>query len=313
MAAITETKQYYLSSSPHFSGRFTTRTIMLCVIGALILPAATGIVLFGAPAAITIATSVISCVIFEALFQKLTHQKITINDCSAIVTGLMLACVLPPSLPIWMTILGALFGIVVAKGFFGGIGSNVFNPALTGRAFLFVSFPAAMGSWTAPFDGVSSATLLAGDTITKGNLSYLDLFLGNRAGCIGETGALFILAAFVFLLALHIIDWRAPVAMIAVVAATSLLAGHDVLTALMSGGVLFGAVFMTTDYATTPQTKAGRLLFGAGCGLITFLIRQFGGYPEGVMYSILIMNILTPFLNKLISRRYGAAKGRAHK
>lgn len=298
---------YHLSSSPHIAGNFTTRKAMLCVIGALIPAAATGVVLFGLSAACTIAVSVVSCVVFEALFQKLVHKPVTVRDCSAVVTGLMLACVLPPALPVWMTVLGALFAVVVAKGFFGGLGANVFNPALSGRAFLFVSFPAAMGSWITPFDGASGATMLASQTITAGSHSYADLLLGNRAGCIGETSALFIIAAFIFLTAVRVIDWRAPVTMIATVAVLSLCAGHDPAAALMAGGVLFGAVFMTTDYATAPQTKIGRLLFGAGCGLITFLIRQFGGYPEGVMYSILIMNILTPFLNKLVSRRYGVS------
>jgi electron transport complex protein RnfD len=251
---------------------------------------------------------VASTVIFEMLFQKLTKQPVRIKDLSAVVTGIMLALVLPPAIPVWMTILGGLFAIVVAKGFFGGIGANVFNPALTGRAFLFTSFPVALSTWTLPFDTVTGATVLSemknGVFIADSEV-YTSFFLGARAGCIGETSVLLILVAFIFLLVTKIIDWRAPVAMVAVTVGATALAGGDPLMALMSGGLMFGAVFMVTDYATTPVTGAGRLIFGAGAGLITFLIRQFGGYPEGVMFSILIMNVLTPFLNKIIPTKYG--------
>ena len=236
-------------------------------------------------------------------------------DCSAIVTGILLALVVPPTTPIWMTVLGAAFAIIVAKGFFGGIGSNVFNPALAGRAFMFVSFPVAMGSkWLLPHtklsmpDAISSATTLSqiaqGDFCANGD-TYIQFLLGNRAGCIGETSILWIVVAFIFLLITKIIDGKATISMVAVVTICSAIAGDDLLLTLMSGGLLFGAVFMVTDYATTPVTGIGRWIFGAGCGLITFLIRKFGGYPEGVMFSILIMNALTPFLNKLAGRKYG--------
>ena len=217
-----------------------------------------------------------------------------------------------------MTILGAAFAIIVAKAFFGGIGSNVFNPALAGRAFMFVSFPAALGSkWLLPHmkismpDAISNATTLSavksGDFFANGD-TYTQFFLGNRAGCIGETSILWIVVAFIFLMIMRIIDGKATISMVAVVAICSAIAGDDVLLMLMSGGVLFGAVFMVTDYATAPVTGWGRVIFGAGCGLITFLIRKFGGYPEGVMFSILIMNALTPFLNKITGRKYGYAK-----
>lgn len=313
MTAPSDMNEIYLSSSPHFSGSLTTRGIMLRVIIALLPLSVCGVVLFGVPALVTILVSVVSCVVFELLFQKLTRQPVRIADLSAVVTGLMLALVLPPSIPVWMTVLGALFSIVVAKGFFGGIGANVFNPALTGRAFLFTSFPTALSAWVLPFDGVSSATVLSelkSGLFFADNNTYLQMFLGNRAGCIGETSILLILAGFVFLLVTKVIDWRAPVAMVAVTALCTVLAGGYPLIAVLSGGLMFGAVFMTTDYATAPVTKAGRLIFGAGCGLITFLIRQFGGYPEGVMFSILIMNVLTPFLNKIIPVKYGYRKTR---
>lgn len=313
MTAPSDVNEIYLSSSPHFSAKRTTSGIMLRVIAALLPLCVFGVVMFGLPALTTILVSVTSCVVFEWAFQRLTRQTVRVRDLSAIVTGLMLALVLPPSVPVWMTMLGALFAVVVAKGFFGGIGANVFNPALTGRAFLFVSFPVAMSTWTLPFDGVTGATVLGemkGGVFFADADMYLRYFLGTRAGCIGETSVLLILAAFVFLLASGVIDWRAPVAMVAVSALCAWLSGGDPLMSVLSGGLMFGAVFMATDYATTPVTKYGRLAFGAGCGLITFLIRRFGGYPEGVMFSILIMNVLTPFLNRLVPAKYGRKSSR---
>ena len=298
-------QEIYVSPGPHVSTKRNTTMVMLCVIIALLPLAVYGVILFGIPALVTILVSVATAVLAEWVFQIATKQKVRIKDLSAVVTGLMLALVLPPTLPVWMTVLGAIFAIVVAKGFFGGIGANVFTPALTGRAFLFTSFPVAMGTWIRPFDGLSGATILSQTTVSINSNVYWDLFLGNRAGCIGETSILLILIAFVFLLVTRIIDWRAPVAMIATLALCTVLSGGYPLMAIYTGGVMFGAVFMTTDYATAPVTKAGRLIFGVGCGLITFLIREFGAYPEGVMFSILIMNILTPFLNKIIPVKYG--------
>ncbi|MBO5137103.1 MAG: RnfABCDGE type electron transport complex subunit D [Spirochaetaceae bacterium] len=311
MSAPSDINEIYLSSSPHFSSKRSTTFVMLCVVIALLPLCVNGVVLFGIPALVTILVSVVSCVGFEFIFQKLTKQTVRITDLSAVVTGLMLALVLPPTVPVWMIVLGGLFAIIVAKGFFGGIGANVFNPALTGRAFLFTSFPVAMSTWTLPIDGVTGATVLSeikGGVFFADSELYLQFFLGNRAGCIGETSILLILIAFVFLLVTKIIDWRAPISMVATVVFFTWVTGGDPLMAILSGGLMFGAVFMVTDYATTPVTKGGRVVFGAGCGLITFLIRQFGGYPEGVMFSILIMNALTPFLNKIISVKYGYRK-----
>ncbi len=313
-------KKVYLSPAPHFSAGETTRGIMLKVVAALAPLCVCGVVLFGAPAAVTIAVSVAGCVGFETAFRKLSRQESRAGDLSAAVTGVMLALTLPPSTPAWMTLLGALFSVVVAKEFFGGLGANVFNPALTGRAFLLMSFPVALTTWTKPFDAVTGATLLpklnavgefadaasgAAETVEASRLAY---FIGNRAGCIGETSVLLILLAFLFLLATKVIDWRAPVAMIAATAGLTALFGGDPFWAVLSGGLLFGAVFMTTDYATSPVTKGGKLVFGAGCGVVTFLIRRFGGYPEGVMFSILIMNIIVPFLNNIVPHKYGYVK-----
>lgn len=316
--------KFHISSSPHFTEGFTTQKVMLAVILALLPEVAAGVVFFGIPALVTVLVSVIGAVFFEALFQKVTKQKIVVKNLSAVVSGIMLALVLPSTTPVWMVLLGDLVAMIIAKGLFGGIGSNVFNPALTGRAVLFISFPAAIGaSWVGTasqggMDAISSATTLS--QIKAGTLDNIDMlqyFVGNRAGCIGETSILLILIAFVFLLLIHVIDWRAPVAMVGTVVVCTFLAGlgngvaaagKDVVIALLTGGLIFGATFMITDYATAPVTKPGRLVFGAGAGMITFLIRKFGGYPEGVMFSILIMNAVAPHLNNLTSRMYGYGK-----
>ena len=226
---------------------------------------------------------------------------------------------MPPTLPLWQTILGSFFAIIVAKQLFGGLGSNVWNPALTGRAFLVASFPAAMGaSWISPLpDATSSATILStlkqADAVTSATttgaaIDYWQLFVGRQAGCIGESSILLILISALLLIATRIVDWRTPVFMVGTFALLMFASGGDVLAHLLSGGLVFGAVFMATDYVTTPVTSYGRIVFGAGCGLLTFLIRKFGGYPEGVMFSILIMNSITPFLNKLTPRKYGYKK-----
>lgn len=314
--------KFHISSSPHFSLGNSTQKIMACVLAALLPEVIAGTVFFGFRALAVVLFSVLGCVFFEALFQKITGQKIVVANLSAAVSGVMLALVLPSTVPLWMVLIGDFAAMVIAKGLFGGIGSNVFNPALTGRAFLFISFPAAIGAtWLNPnqkWDGITSATTLS--QLKAGTLEtfdFLQFFIGNRAGCIGETSILLILISFIFLLATKIIDWRAPLAMVGTVAVCTFLAGisagfsaaaSDVGIALLTGGLIFGATFMITDYATAPVTKPGRLIFGAGAGLITFLIRKFGGYPEGVMFSILIMNAVVPFLNNITERMYGYGK-----
>ncbi|HBG66710.1 MAG TPA: NADH-quinone reductase [Treponema sp.] len=318
----------FLSSSPHFTAGQNTQQIMAVVLISLLPECIYGVMVFGLRALVTILVSVASCVAFEALFQKICRQKITVDNLSAAVTGVLLALVVSSSVPAWMVVIGAFVAVVIAKGIFGGIGANVFNPALTGRGFMVISFGAAMSRWAEPHapDAISSATVLSqirAGSIGADDFNFVQYFIGNRAGCIGETSALLILISFVFLLAMRIIDWRAPVAMVATVAAGTFIsalaagrgaagAGADVLMALLTGGVLFGATFMVTDYATAPVTKPGRLVFGFGCGLITFLIRRFGGYPEGVMFSILIMNTTTYFLNRLTSRKYGYGSRARH-
>ena len=306
-------KQLWLSSSPHYSCGRKTPDLMFMVVAVLVPECIYGVILFGIPALVTILASIAGTVGFEALFNAILKKKQTVKDGSAIITGILLALTLPPTVPLWQTLLGACFAILVAKAFFGGLGSNVWNPALSGRAFLFISFPAAMGSaWVAPGpDAVSTATILStikAGTFTADPATYMQYLIGNRAGCIGESSIILILISAVFLLVTKVIDWRAPLAMVATTALCTLLSGGDVVMALLSGGLIFGATFMVTDYVTAPVTRPGRLVFGAGCGLITFLIRKFGGYPEGVMFSILIMNSIVPFLNKLTSRKYGYGK-----
>lgn len=312
--------KFHISSSPHFTEGLSAQKIMMAVLLALLPEVIAGVIVFGVKALVTVLVSVAGCFLFEFLFQKMTSQKVRVLDLSCAVSGVMLALVLPSTTPVWMVLLGDLVAMVIAKGLFGGIGSNVFNPALTGRAVLFISFPAAIGaSWAVPgMDAVSSATVLS--QLKAGaveNFDYMSYFLGNRAGCIGETSIVLILLSFAFLFAIHVIDWRAPAGMVGTVVVCTFLAGigngfasacNDVLIALLTGGLLFGATFMITDYATAPVTGPGRLVFGAGAGLITFLIRKFGGYPEGVMFSILIMNAVAPHLNNLTERMYGYGK-----
>jgi electron transport complex protein RnfD len=308
-----------LSPSPHIVTPVCSATLMRNMIIALSPAAVFGCIIFGIPALLTIAVSVVSAVIAEAVFRRIIKRESRVKDLSAAVTGLLLALVLPPTTPPWMTALGAIFAIVVVKEFFGGIGSNVFNPALAGRAFLLMSFPAAITEWAKPdgfavslTDVVTAATPLAiikqGGTVAGADYAsaLTALFTGNHGGSTGETSALLILAGAAYLLVTNTIDWRAPLAMIAAVVIGSLaLPGLDPLPGVLSGGVLFGAVFMATDYTTAPLTAKGKLLFGAGAGLITVLIRAWGAFPEGVTYGILIMNACTPFLNKLLPRKYG--------
>jgi electron transport complex protein RnfD len=329
-----EQQPVLLASSPHIASTVSTRQLMANVLIALAPAAVFGIVIFGLPALVTILVSMISAMAAETLFRALTRQDIRVGDLSAAVTGLLLALVLPPATPHWMTALGAIFAIIVAKEFFGGIGANVFNPALIGRAFLIMSFPAAITTWSPPrsflaggedlIDSLSGATPLnilklggtvadVGADFAAGGLAasadYVNilktLFTGTRSGCIGETSILMILAGAVYLLARRTIDWRAPAAMLGSAMVCSLILGMDPLFGILSGGLFFGAVFMATDYVSAPLTATGKLIFGLGAGIITVLIRKWGNYPEGVSYGILIMNALTPFLNRLIQRKYG--------
>jgi len=317
-----------LSSSPSSYTRGDVRKIMLAVIIALMPSTVYGVVLFGVPALGVILVSVFSAVAAEALFRLATKQDPRIGDLSAVVTGLLVALISPPSLPLWMAALGAVAAVIFAKEFFGGLGANPFNPALIGRAILVMSFPAAMTTWHAPFGALTDATTMAtplnvvklggsvadvgAGFVERGLASAADynsmlwtLFVGNRAGCIGESSILLILVGFAFLLALRVVQIVTPLAMVGTTFLLSWLLGMDPVFGVLSGGVVFGAVFMATDYASTPVTPLGKLIFGVGAGAITTIIRRFGGFPEGVTYGILIMNAIAPFLDKLRVKKYG--------
>jgi len=313
-----------IGSSPHIAAPVNSRILMGNMLIALTPVSVFSVLIFGLPALLNIIVAVAVSIGGEVLFRLATRKDIRAKDLSAGVTGLLLALVIPPSSPLWMTALGALFAIIVAKEFFGGLGANVFNPALAGRAFLLMSFPSAMTTWHAPgenfplalTDATSGAsylgTLKTGvENTVAGPELIKQMFFGYHAGSAGETSSLLILAAFVYLLATRTIDWRAPISMILTVFVVGFLLGFDPLLAVLSGGLLFGAVFMTTDYVTTPLPPWGKVIFGAGAGLITILVRKFGTYPEGVCYSILIMNCAVPFLNKLLPRKYGYVGGGA--
>ena len=293
------------SVSPHFHTPRDTQKIMLDVIIALSPAAVASVILFGWRALLVIAVCVGTCVLSEFLFEKLCKRENTVSDLSAVVTGMILAFNLPVTIPVWQAMLGSVIAIIVVKQLFGGIGQNFANPAAPARIIMLVAFSGEMTRWVNPsgfftdMDAVSGATPLVAMTKGADVPSYLDMFLGNHGGSLGETCALALLLGGVYLLVRRVITWHAPVAFLGTVALMSLVCGKDVLGQLLSGGLLIAAIFMATDYASTPNTKWGKLVFGVGCGLITVLIRFWGNYPEGVSYSILIMNILTPYIAKL--------------
>ncbi len=314
-----------VSHCPHISGKDSVSGIMLHVIIALLPALLAGVLIFGYRALLVVLICVVSCVVFEALWQKLLKKSITVSDLSAVVTGLLLALNLPASIPLWMPVIGSLFAIIIVKQFFGGLGHNFMNPALGARAFLLASWALAMTTWPQPgtaiplfgtADVITTATPLALYAEGSQNLpSYLTLFLGNIGGCIGETSALAILLGGIYLIATRVIRLRVPITFIATVALGTWIFGGsngffsgDWLYQILSGGLMLGAFFMATDYATTPFTPKGQVIFGIGCGIFTVLIRLWGGYPEGVSYSILLMNVATPLIDKVTApRRYGVS------
>ncbi|MEM0359430.1 MAG: RnfABCDGE type electron transport complex subunit D [Candidatus Hadarchaeales archaeon] len=306
---IPETK-LQVSPSPHIKDRVSVRRIMFTVVLALMPATLCGIYLFGLHALFVIVVSVSSAVVSEFLGYRVMGKKFTM-DGSAVITGLLLALCLPPSVPLWIPAVGSSFAILVGKCAFGGLGQNIFNPALVGRAFLSLSWPALMTTWVSPFEGVSTATPLGTWKTGGGYASYSDLFLGRVAGCIGETSALAILIGGLLLIALKYIDWKTPVSYIGTVGLLMFLLGQDPLFHILAGGLFLGAFFMATDYVTTPLTGKGRVIFGFGAGLLVVVIRMYGGMPEGVTYSILIMNAFTPLIDRYTKPRvYGTVRKR---
>jgi len=301
---------YNISSPPHIRAKEDASNIMWWVAFSLLFPIAAATYFFGLNSLVLIIFTTLVSVIAEAVYQKQAKRSVTAGDGSAVVTGILLALILPPTLPLWMAAIGAVLAVVMVKGLFGGLGFNIFNPALAARAILLASWPVAMTTWVKPFEAVTTATpLFLVNKMHAAAPAYLDLFIGNRAGSLGETSALAILIGAVILFWKKIIDWPAPTAYIGTVAVLTLLLGHDPWFGILSGGLMIGAFYMATDYVTTPVTTKGRLIFGAGCGVMTVLIRYFGGFPEGVNYSILLMNMLTPIIDKYaLPRLFGKCK-----
>lgn len=296
-----------VSSSPHIKRPDTTRGIMSDVVIALAPAATYGCILFGLRALAVLITSVSVAVLCEFLWNKALKKPNTIKDMSAVVTGLLLGMNLPPTLPLWQAAIGSVAAIIVVKQMFGGLGHNFANPAIAARIMLLVSFPAAMTRFTEPVsDAVTSATPLAG---TAGALSFKTLFFGMHAGSIGETSAFLLLVGGLYLVIRRVITPVIPVCFIGTVALLSLIAGENVMLSVFGGGLILGAVFMATDYTTSPTTPLGKAVFAVGCGIITFVIRKFGSLPEGVSYSILLMNILVPHINRFtLSKPFGFEK-----
>lgn len=326
----------FVESSPHIRSAWTTQKIMLNVIIALCPALVMSTYIFGIKALLMTVICCTSCVLLEFLFNKITKREDTISDLSAVVTGMLLAFNLPVDLPIYMAIIGCFVAIVIVKCLFGGIGQNFANPAITARIVLMMSFGGAMVKWTAPFswkegvDATVSATPLAAMTgvdfkeLSLGELfsstmtgteipSLMDMFLGFRAGCLGETCIAALLLGGLYLMFIGIIRPTTPLCFIGTVAVLSFFYGgcdvNFMLYQLMSGGLVLGAFFMATDYATTPLTTKGKIIFGVGCGLITFAIRQYASMPEGVSFSILVMNCLTPLIDRFTApKALGAVK-----
>ncbi len=293
-----------VSPGPHLWRGLSVSKIMYIVVLALLLPTGAAIYFFGYHALSVILTSVAVAILTEFLVKKLRNRPF-IMDGSAVVTGLMLALILPATISLWMVALGSIFSIAIVKEAFGGLGHNIFNPALGARAFLASSFGVSMTTWIKPAgfsaDAVTTATPLSKSVPWQGG--YLPLLWGNHAGSLGETSAILILVGAIILISLRIIDWRIPAAYIGTVALLSLAIGKDPAFYVLAGGLLFGAVYMATDYVTTPITHKGRIIFGIGCGIVTIVIRGFGGLPEGVCYSILLMNAVTPLIDRYVKVR----------
>ena len=317
-----ENTKFLVSSSPHIRSGETTQRIMLDVIIALMPALFAGVFYFGFRALTLTVTAVVFAVAAEAVMQKILGKPITVNDLSAVVTGILIAFNVPATLPLWIVAVGSIFAIAVAKHCFGGLGFNFINPALAARAVLLASWPVRMTSWVAPgADAVSTATPLS---IIKSGLqgasaagqaipNVWDLFVGNVGGCIGETSALALIIGGAYLLYRKVISHRIPGAYIVTVAVFAFLfGGFDpfvMVYHVFAGGLFLGAIFMATDYSTSPMSAKGQIIFGIGCGILTSVIRFYGGYPEGVSYSILLMNLATPLIDKYtMPKKFGEVK-----
>lgn len=299
-----------VSASPHIRDCAMTSTIMRDVLIALAPAMIAATLIFGFRAILMTAVCVLACIVFEYATERVLGRENTISDLSAAVTGVILSFNLPVQLPIWMAVVGCFFAIVIVKQLFGGIGNNFANPAIAARIFLLLSFSQPMTSWLAvengkAVEGVFGATPLAqiaaGETANLPSL--MDMFLGTRGGCMGETCALALIIGGIYLIWRKVITITIPLSFIGGVFVLSLLFGVDPMYQVLGGGLMIGAFFMATDYTTSPITEKGKIIFGLGCALITMVIRVFGSYPEGVSYSILLMNIVTPHINRMVRNK----------
>ena len=308
-----------VSSPPHIYGKDSTARRMRDVLIALSPATVLGIYYYGIYAFFTISISIVAALTAEFLFQKVAGKPVSTNDYSAIITGLLLAFNLPPGVPMWLPAVGSVFAIVVVKQLFGGLGSNFLNPALAARAFLMISFPSYMTRWTFAPDAITAATYLAqikeNPAFSPEAADYMALLFGKLGGTIGETSAAALIAGGLYLIGRRVINWRIPLCYLGSFAFFGFIFGRQaffsvhILFELLSGGLIMGAFFMATDYATSPITPRGKVIMGLGCGFFTVLIRFFGGYPEGVSYGILIMNLFVPLIDKYIKPRvYGRGR-----
>lgn len=288
-----------VSFSPHIRHSDSTRGIMLDVIISLLPASVVGIAYFGWRAAVMILVCVGFALLSEAVWCKIFKKKLSIGDLSAAVTGLLLALNLPSEMPFWMAAVGSTVAIIVVKQMFGGLGNNFVNPAIAARIVLMVSWTAAMSKYALPFNHtITSATPLA----DLKSFNVLELLLGTHGGTIGETCAIALLLGGAYLMIRRVITWHIPVAFVATLFVLNLVTGGDAVREILAGGLLLGAIFMATDYVTSPPTYIGKIIYAIGCGIITFVIRRFGSLPEGVSFSIIIMNILTPHINSIAKR-----------
>ena len=304
-------RKFLISPGPHLWKGLSVSKIMYLVVLALMFPTGAAVYFFGYRALSVIGVSVATAVATEYGCKKLRNRAF-VMDGSAVVTGILLGLILPPTIPLWMVAIGSIFAISIVKEAFGGLGHNIFNPALGARAFMSASFSMQMTTWVLPMgfgaDAVTSATPLSGASVWQqfDPSAYQALFLGNTAGSIGETSALLILIGGILLLALGIINWRIPAVYIGMVALMAVALGQDPLFHILAGGLMLGAFFMATDYVTSPLTNKGKIIFSFALGAMTVMIRQFGGMPEGVCYSILFMNAITPLIDRYTKvRPYG--------
>lgn len=304
-----------VSPSPHIKSGQTTKRIMWTVTLALVPAGIAGVYIFGLASLKVMAVSIISCIVTEAIFLRFRHKDPKmVLDGSAILTGLLLAYNLPPEVPFWLPLVGGAVAIILGKQIFGGLGQNIFNPALVGRAFLQISWPVYMTTWKNPRwwpDAITTATPLAKEAGYRG-FSYTDLLIGNHAGCIGEVCIIALLVAALFLLFTKIISLHIPASFIATVGILTWIFGRDgffkgdFIYHMLAGGLILAAFFMATDYVTSPLTKKGKIVFGILCGVLTVIIRLRGSYPEGVCYSILFMNAAVPIIDRFTkTKKYG--------